>query len=138
MVNGAGPGAATTTLPPTVLNLDYMICAWMSTTQEEHLILGDVLRVLYDHSQIDPAALGPTWQADESVQVTLTNPTIEDQARIWTTFGFKRFKLALYYKVRVVPIASRRSFADSTVGERNLGVAPFAPAASGELPVGTV
>ena len=36
----AGPGVVTTRPPPTVVDLDFMICAWMSTTQEEHLVLG--------------------------------------------------------------------------------------------------
>jgi hypothetical protein len=138
MVITTGPGSVVTTPPPTVVDLDYMISAWMSTTQEEHLVLGDVLRVLYDHPQIDAAALGAAWQPDEAVQVTLTNPSIEDQARIWTTFGFKRFKLALYYKVRVVPIASLRPFPDRIVAERSANATLFAPPRPGDLPAGTV
>src|SRR5262245_59472561 len=92
-VTATGLGKVTTRPPPAVVELDYMISAWMSTTQEEHLVLGDVIRVLYDNPQIDPVALGLNWRADESVQITLVSMSIEDQARIWTTFGFKRFKL---------------------------------------------
>jgi hypothetical protein len=85
-----------------------MICAWAATTDEEHQLLGDIVRVLHDNPEIDAARLGPSWRADEAIQISLNNPSIEDQARIWTTFGFKRFKLSLYYKVRTVPIESKR------------------------------
>lgn len=95
------------TPPPIVIDLDYMICAWASSTDEEHQLLGDILQVLHDHPEIGPLALGPSWRPDEAVQISLNNPSIEDQARIWTTFGFKRFKLSLYYKLRSVPIESK-------------------------------
>jgi hypothetical protein len=131
-----GPGAGTTQPPPTVVDLDFMISAWMSTTQEEHLILGDVLRVLYDHPQIDREALGPNWLPGESVQLTLQPISIEDQARIWTTFGFKRFKLALYYRARVIPIASQRTFPEGLVAERSGVPRGFQPPLPGELPAG--
>jgi hypothetical protein len=133
-----GPGSVTTRRPPTVVDLDFMICAWMSTTQEEHLILGDVLRVIYDHPQVDPVLLGPSWRPDEAVQLSLSNTSIEDQARIWTTFGFRRFKLALYYKARVVPIASTHSFVDGTVLEREQTPRGFVPSEPGTLAAGTV
>lgn len=113
---------------PLTLGLDYMICAWATTTQDEHLLLGDILRVFHDQPELGPELLGPTWRADESVQITLANPSIEDQARIWTTFGFKRFKLSLYYKVRVVPIASQRGVQATAVRERRGSVGPFASA----------
>ena len=101
-------GKADVIPPPIVLDLDYMICAWAATTDEEHQLLGDIVRVLHDNPEIDAARLGPSWRADEAVQISLNNPSIEEQARIWTTFGFKRFKLSLYYKVRTVPIESKR------------------------------
>jgi hypothetical protein len=135
---GGAPGTARSVPPPIVVDLDYMICAWMSTTREEHLVLGDVLRVFHDHAQLDASALGAGWQPDEQVQITLTNPSIEDQARIWTTFGFKRFKLALYYKVRVVPIASRRELEERLVAERSARASDFTPPSPGDLPQGVV
>lgn len=130
----AGTGEAAPA--PLTLDLDYMICAWAATTAEEHLLLGDVLGVIHDHAEISPAELGAGWAPDEAVQITLANPSIEDQARIWTTFGFKRFKLSLYYKVRVVPIASRRTFVASMVRERSEGVSAFLPPKPGDLPAG--
>ena len=130
----AGSGNAVP--PPITVDLDYMICAWAATTTDEHLLLGDVLRVFHDNAELGAAALGDTWAADESVQVTLVNPSIEDQARIWTTFGFRRFKLSLYYKARVVPIASRRAFGETVVRARNTRIDDFAPAAPSDLPAG--
>ncbi|WP_394849942.1 DUF4255 domain-containing protein [Pendulispora brunnea] len=120
LVPGPG-GAADLQPPPIVLDLDYMICVWLAAghTADEHEVLGDIVRVFYDHSELSPALLGPSWKREESVQVTLNNPSIEDQTRIWTSFGFKRFKLALYYRASIVPIASKRTFAESLVRQRD-------------------
>lgn len=138
LVTSAGPGAVETRPPPTVVDLDFMVCAWMTTTEEEHLVLGDVLRVLYDHPEIQPQALGPNWGPDEQVQVTLTNPSIEDQSRIWTNFGFKRFKLALYYKLRVIPIASARAMGEGIVNERDARPHPWSSPSADHFPPGTI
>ncbi|WP_437983210.1 DUF4255 domain-containing protein [Sorangium sp. So ce117] len=92
--------------PPVFLDLDYMICAWATTTDEELQLLGDVIRVLNDHPQLDAPLLGPAWRPGEAVHLALVNPPIEEQARIWSAFGFKRFKLSLYYRARSVPIQS--------------------------------
>ncbi|KYG03515.1 hypothetical protein BE21_04575 [Sorangium cellulosum] len=103
-----GDGKVEVIPPPIVLDLDYMLCAWAATTDEEHQLLGDIVRVLHDHPEIEATRLGPSFRPDEAVQISLNNPPVEEQARIWTTFGFKRFKLSLYYKVRTVPIESKR------------------------------
>jgi hypothetical protein len=135
-VVASGPGAAMTSPPPAVLDLDFMICAWMSTTKEEHMVLGDVVRVLYDNSELGPVQLGAFWAADEAVQLSLANLSLEDQTRIWTSFGFKRFKLALYYKAKVVPIASLRTFAERVVLDRGGAPTTFVPPLPGDLPAG--
>jgi hypothetical protein len=128
------PGTADGSLPPLVIDLDYMICAWTAVTPDEHLLLGDIARVLYDHSELGARDLGPSWQPDETLQISLTSPSIEDQARIWTTFGFKRFKLSLYYKVRIVPIASQRTFRERVAVEVHGPVVPFAPPEPADVP----
>ena len=114
------PQPVTIARPPMVLDLDYMICAWAAATSDEHEILGGILRLLYDHPELGPRELGEAWGEDEAVQLTLANPSIEEQARIWTTFGFKRFKLSLYYKARTVPIGSTLIERASTVIEREI------------------
>lgn len=126
-IRPSGPGAVTVQPTPLVVDLDYMITAWMQGTSEEHRVLGHILRVFHDRAELTPAELGPAWGPEESLQITLANPPLEDQARIWTTFGFKRFKLALYYKVRVVPIASTRMFNENRVLSREPGVGPVEP-----------
>src|SRR5688572_7993776 len=57
------PGKGEVLPAPITVDLDYMICAWASVTTDEHLLLGDVLRVFHDNAEIGPAALGPTWAA---------------------------------------------------------------------------
>ncbi|WP_437765338.1 DUF4255 domain-containing protein [Sorangium sp. So ce281] len=106
--------------PPLAIDLDYMICAWAATADEEQQLLGDVLRVLNDASELTAQQLGPAWERGEAVEIALVNPPIEDQARIWSAFGFKRFKLALYYRARSVPIASRRSTREPLTRERRI------------------
>ena len=127
-------GTATVEPPPCVLDLDYMICAWASNTTDEHMLLGDIVRVFYDHSELDATSLGAGWRPSEAIQISLDCPKLEDQARIWTTFGFKRFKLSLYYKVRIVPIESERTFTSGVVRERRGAPEPFMPPPSGEVP----
>lgn len=112
-------GTSQQVVPPCVVDLDFMVCAWAASTTDEHQLLGDVLRVMYDHAELEPVYLGAGWDPADTVQLSLHNPSIEDQARIWTTFGFKRFKLALYYKARVIPIASQRVFTSGIVQERS-------------------
>jgi hypothetical protein len=137
-LTSSGPGSAAFEPTPAVLDLDYMICAWMSTTMEEHLVLGDVVRVLYDNAELPPTVLGSMWLANEAVQVTLGNVSLEDQTRIWTSFGFKRFKLALYYKVRVVPINSMRSYGDRIILDRKGAPSTFTPTPASDLPAEAV
>ena len=108
----------------------------MSTTKEEHLVLGDVVRVLYDNAELPPAMLGAAWLPGEAVQVVLGNVSLEDQTRIWTSFGFKRFKLALYYKARIVPIGSLWYFFDEIVLDSSGSETPitYLPTPATDLP----
>src|SRR5262249_17536746 len=120
VVTPVGAGAVQLRPPPLVLDLHFLICAWAQNTTDEHVILGSIARALYDKAEFDANELNRDplvsgFQPDESVQVVLANMSIEDQARIWTSFGFQRFKLSLYYLARIVPIASNRVFAEGTV-----------------------
>ncbi|MGK3995532.1 DUF4255 domain-containing protein [Sorangium sp. So ce1024] len=115
-------GRAEVVQPPLAIDLDYMICAWAATADEEQQLLGDVLRALNDSPALTAPQLGPAWEKDESVQLELVNPPIEEQVRLWSAFGFKRFKLALYYRASSVPIASRRTTHETLVRERHLTV----------------
>jgi hypothetical protein len=117
-VRSTAPGSSTLVPPPMVVDLDYLICAWTAQTSDEHRLLGSVLRALYDFPELGPAELGASWRPHEFVQLSLDNRSIEEQARIWTTFGFRRFKLSLYYRARIVPIETSRTFSDSVVAER--------------------
>lgn len=130
------PGLTALLPPPLVLDLEYMICAWAATTQDEHLLLGDIARVFYDNSELLPISLGTSWRPHEAVQIAHANPSIEDQARIWTTFGFKRFKLSLYYRIRVVPIRSERIYGEAVVSEREADPRTRRSPVPGELPPG--
>ncbi|KYF96800.1 hypothetical protein BE20_40845 [Sorangium cellulosum] len=115
-------GQAEIVQPPLAIDLDYMICAWAATADEEQQLLGDVLRVLNDTPTIAAPQLGPAWERGEAVELALVNLPIEEQVRLWSAFGFKRFKLALYYRARSVPIASRRATREPLVRERRVAV----------------
>src|SRR5882762_7282453 len=45
-------GKIETEVPPTVLDLDYMICAFTTLVEDEQKLLGNVVRVLYDHTEL--------------------------------------------------------------------------------------
>jgi Pvc16 N-terminal domain len=115
-----------------------MICAWAATTDEELQLIGDILRVLSDHPDFEAATLGPSFLPSEAVHLLLINPPIEEQARIWSAFGFKRFKLSLYYRARSVLIRSNRRHLETLVQTPELDArllrAPASGPAPGEVP----
>lgn len=130
-VRSVGPATSTLVPPPIVVDLDYLICAWTSQPPDEHRLLGHVLRALYDAPELGPTELGGAWRPHEFVQLSLDSRSIEEQARIWTTFGFRRFKLSLYYRARIVPIETGREFPDRVVSEREATLVPAPQAAAG-------
>jgi len=90
--------------PPLPLELHYLITPWARDTRDEFRIIGRVMQVLYDRSELGPAELqGSSWSTGDSVQVILDSLPIEDHLRIWDTTDLP-YRLSLTYCARVVGI----------------------------------
>jgi hypothetical protein len=86
------------------LELYYMITPWARDTRDEFRIVGRILQVLYDHSEIGPAELqGASWNPGDSVQLVLDSLPVDDHYRIWETTELP-YRLSLTYCARVVGI----------------------------------
>ena len=86
------------------LELSYLVTPWANDTRDEVRIVGRVLQVLYDHAELGPADLqGPSWTADDSVQLALETLPLEQHLRIWETSDLP-YRLSLTYLARVVGI----------------------------------
>lgn len=106
---------------PLPLQLHYLITPWARRTQDEHRIVGRVLQVLYDNSDLGAAQLqGDSWHAGETVQIILESLTLDDHYRIWDSSGVP-YRLSLSYLVRVIPVDSAVSRLAPPVLEARFG-----------------
>ncbi|MEI7773059.1 MAG: Pvc16 family protein [Chloroflexales bacterium] len=96
--------------PPLSLNLFYLLTAYAATTDSQtggstaHAILGDAMRVLYEHPIIPADYLPDDLQkAREQIKVMLAPMDMEELGRVWSTFG-KPFRPSALYEVAVVQL----------------------------------
>jgi hypothetical protein len=89
--------------PPITLNLYYMIAPRYDTSLvdhilKDHLLLGKVMQIFYDN----PVLRSPDLQgslADETLNVRLTSPTLDEINKIWAMPDTNRYMIAAYYEV---------------------------------------
>jgi len=90
--------------PVLPVELRYLITPWASTPASEYFMAGHVMRVLYEHAELDsPHLIGSSWRPEDSVQLVLESLPIEDHTRIWDTVR-KPYRLSLTYMARIVGI----------------------------------
>ncbi|MBP1468092.1 DUF4255 domain-containing protein [Candidatus Chloroploca sp. M-50] len=95
--------------PPLSLNLFYLLTAYASTDQHAgnstaHAILGEAMRVLYEHPIIpDDYLADELKEAKEQIKVMLAPMDMEELSRVWGTFG-KPFRPSVLYEVSVVQL----------------------------------
>lgn len=111
-----------------VLNLElhYLITYWGTDPSDEQQVLAWVMQQLQQNPILDKALLPAEldMSADETVQITPANLSLEDIMRIWDAIGPK-YRLSLAYSVRGVridvdqtaglPVVARRHQYESTV-----------------------
>ena len=90
---------------PLSLSLHYMLTVWSSSAQQEHLILGWVMRELYTHQALTPSDLLPDadWDPGEIIQLVPSEIATEDMMRIWDALE-PGYRLSVSYTARVVRI----------------------------------
>jgi hypothetical protein len=98
----AGDGGTQT---PVALNLHYLLTVWASKPKHEQLLLGWVIRELYQHESLSQSDLTPSggWGPDDVIQVIPGELSNEDMMRIWDALD-PPYHLSLSYVARVVRI----------------------------------
>jgi hypothetical protein len=107
---------------PLPLELSFLVTAWAKDTRDELKIIGKVLQVLYEKSELGPADLvGASWEKDDTVQLVLESLPLEDHYRIWDANEVP-YRLSLTYVARVIGISPVESTAPAPVVDVDLPV----------------
>ncbi len=92
--------------PPLALDLFYILTPFAENKLDEQRILGEAMRVLYDHSIIKaPLLKGVLENSEQELKVDLCQFSLEDLARIWSAFN-KPYRLSVCYELRIVMMDS--------------------------------
>ena len=90
---------------PVSLDLHYLLTVWADKSTHEHLLLGWVIRELYQHEALSRSDLTPGggWADDDVIQVIPGELSNEDMMRIWDALE-PPYHVSLSYIARVVRI----------------------------------
>jgi hypothetical protein len=109
---------------PLTLSLYYMLTPYTQDTEtnaNEHLILGDAMRVLYDHGTIvDPWLEGSLRGSGEELHAVLCRNNLEELTRIWSALQMS-YRLSVCYEVRLAQLDSYDRQDISRVESKDLG-----------------
>ncbi|MCP5050018.1 MAG: DUF4255 domain-containing protein [bacterium] len=96
--------------PPLTMDLYYIVTPDTGDRQMDHLLVGKVLQVLYDHGTISGSVLtGASLEGtDTRLRVVLSSPNFDESIQLWQAFSGKSFKLSLCYLVTPIAINSSR------------------------------
>jgi len=88
---------------PLSLELHYLVTAWAAESHHEQTLLSWVMLELHKNALLDRASLLPQdlWDADESVQVQMSEMGHEDMMRIWEALQ-PDYRLSVSYVARSV------------------------------------
>ena len=110
-----------TTRPLLPMELYYLITPWAAQPQIEHLLVGRILQILYDHSELTRGDLkGESWSPEDSVQLVLESLPNTEHYQIWDTTKLP-YRLSLTYMARVVGIEPTVTIRASPIVEVVLG-----------------
>ncbi len=113
--------------PPLCLNLFYLITPLTNSTENDHILLGKTMQVIYDNSTLKGSALqGVLQSAADELRIILNPLSFEDQSKLWTAF-MRPLRLSLSYEVKIVFIDSRRELAGEPVLNKSLEFSEFKP-----------
>lgn len=91
---------------PLSLNLYYVITPYAKEQEDGHRILGQAMRIFYDHAILEPALLGePLRHTADPLKLDLCAFNLEDLTRVWNAFN-QQYRLSVCYQVRIVFIDS--------------------------------
>jgi hypothetical protein len=99
-------GSGALRYPPLTLDLNYVLTPYADNRVDEHRVLGEAMRVLYDHALLTAADLhGSLGRSIEDLKVDLSALSLEELTRIWFSFS-QPYRLSVPYTVRIVFIES--------------------------------
>ncbi|HEV2860977.1 MAG TPA: DUF4255 domain-containing protein [Pyrinomonadaceae bacterium] len=91
---------------PLSLNLFYVVTPYAKEQADGHRILGQAMRIFYDHAILDPALLGePLQHTSDPLKLDLCSFNLEDLTRVWNAFN-QAYRLSVCYQARIVFIDS--------------------------------
>jgi hypothetical protein len=109
------PGA--TGQPLMALNLYYLLSVYGQNEDDtepfSHRLLGQAMQILHQHPILDPQEIrealkgNDLYEQAERVRISLQPLSLEEMAKLWTTFQTP-YRLSVAYEVSVVLISSRR------------------------------
>src|SRR5262249_14773076 len=125
--------------PPLSLSLFYLMTPYATNDPQSgnaaaHEILGDAMRVFYEHPIVPSSYLADGLKdATEQIKIMLDPVNVDELSQVWHTFT-QPFRLSILYEISVVQLdalpAAERSMAPRV---RKVGVpdvrAPFQPPA---------
>jgi Pvc16 N-terminal domain/IPT/TIG domain len=104
------PGDSTQLVPPPLsLNLFYLMTAYCPNDDVcgnagAHQILGDAMRVFYEHAIVSQDHLVPELRdAREQIKIILNTLDLDELSRVWSTFS-QPFRLSVLYEISVVQL----------------------------------
>jgi hypothetical protein len=114
----SGCGRDTLDKPPLALNLYYALTPFAEDQIDEHRVLGEAMRILYDHAIIAaPLLQGDLEQSAEEFKIDLCAFTLEELTRIWYAVN-RPYRLSISYEVRIVLIDSNTERPSQRVTEK--------------------
>ena len=94
--------------PPLTLDLNYMITPLLKEPEDRQIVLGKVMKVLYDKAVLEGADLVAPFSEDgEAVRLTLNPVPLEEITKVWQAMELD-YKLSVCYIARVTMIESDR------------------------------
>ena len=103
---------------PLPLDLSYMLTPYVSEGRDsidEHLILGDAMRILYDNPVLGSDQLdGDLRGQGEQIRITLSKMNLEEHTRVWNALQMP-YRLSVCYDVRVALVDSHQATETSRV-----------------------
>ncbi len=92
--------------PPLTLDLFYLLTPFAEDKLDEHRVLGEAMRVFYDHAIITaPLLRGTLEHTSEELKIDLCQFNIEELTRLWSALN-QPYRLSVCYAVRIVMVDS--------------------------------
>ena len=106
--------------PPLSLSLFYLMTPVTNSAENDHLVLGRAMQIMYDNAILKGSALqGVLQNTTEELRIILNPISMDDINKIWSAF-MRPYRLSLSYEVKVVFIDSERELGGERVVRKRI------------------